>query len=143
MAEWRERRGPWPENAPFPIRCRVPVYRSPAPSSMAAETGGFGQFPHQTPPWSGSALRHGNAGAIAAAHQYAILGFAQIGDAHGEPDADPDQRHRERKGREVRQHAMAEIVRFFPCAFIACQIVRFGVSRAVYPLNAALLGPVR
>src|SRR4051812_27997406 len=32
--------------------------------------------------------RHGDPGAIAPAHQHAILGLAEIGDAHREPDTD-------------------------------------------------------
>jgi len=69
-------------------------------------------------------MRGGDARAIAASHQHAILGLAQIGDAHGEPYSDRRQRHGKSEGRNVRQHAMTEIVRFVPGLRMARQIVR-------------------
>ena len=66
----------------------------------------------------------GNARAIAASHQYAILGSAHIGDAHGEPQSDGGQRDGKGERRDIRQHAAAKIVRFAAVPFIARQIVR-------------------
>ena len=54
--------------------------------------------------------RHRNPGAVAAAHQHAVLGLAQIGDADGKPDADGGQRHGERQRCDIGEHAMTEIV---------------------------------
>src|SRR5665647_3677178 len=70
----------------------------------------------------------GNARAIAASHQHAILGFAQIGDAHGKPDSHRRQRNGEGEGRDVGQHAMAKIVRFVPRPLVARKIVRLTVD---------------
>src|SRR3954466_6350401 len=60
-----------------------------------------------------SACDLGNPGAVATAHQDAVLGAAEIGDAHGEPDADRGQCDRERQRRDIGEHAMAEVVRLF------------------------------
>jgi hypothetical protein len=68
-------------------------------------------------------MRGGNPRTIAAAHQHAILSLAQIRHAHGEPYSDGGQRYRERDGCNVRQHAMAKIIRFIPAALIARQII--------------------
>src|ERR1044072_6608430 len=110
----------------FPIHCRVPVYRSPAPSSMAAQHGRFWPVfrPNRRPRRLRSALWQRDAGAIPPAHQYAILGLAQIGNAHCKPDPDCSQRDRKRKRRDIRQHAMTKIVRLVPRMRIACEIVR-------------------
>jgi hypothetical protein len=70
---------------------------------------------------------------IVPSHQHAILGPAQIRDAHSQPQSDGRQCHGEREGREVCQHAMAEIVRFIPLALIARQIVR--LLQGVFPLS--------
>lgn len=48
------------------------------------------------------------------AHQHAILGLAQVGDAHGKPDADRRERNGEGEGGDIGEHAVAEIVRFLP-----------------------------
>ncbi len=69
-------------------------------------------------------MRRGNTCAIAPPHQHAVLGLAQIRDAHGEPYSDRRQRDCESEGRNVRQHAMTKIVRFIPVSLIARQIVR-------------------
>lgn len=61
--------------------------------------------------------------AVAPPHQHAILIPAQIRDAHRKPYSDRGERHGERKGRDVCQHAMAEIVRLLSWPFIARQIV--------------------
>jgi len=76
-------------------------------------------------------MRCGNLCAIAPPHQHAILGLAQIRDAHGKPYSDRRQRDGKSEGRDVRQHALAKIVRFIPVSLIARQIVRFlpGVLR--------------
>ena len=68
--------------------------------------------------------RHRNPGAVAAAHQHAVLGLAQIGDADRKPDADRGQRDGEGEGRNVCQHAMAKVVRVVPIPLVARQIVR-------------------
>jgi hypothetical protein len=86
--------------------------------------------------WSGRkmlAMRRGNAHAIAASHQHAILGSAQIRNAHGEPYSDRRQRDGKREGCDVRQHAMAKIVRLIPVALIARQIIR--LLQRVFLLN--------
>ena len=64
-------------------------------------------------------VRCGNLRAVAPSHQHAILGFAQVGDAHGKPDPDRRQCDGKGKGGDVGQHAMAEIVRLFPVALVA------------------------
>src|SRR3981081_4639674 len=69
-------------------------------------------------------MRRGNARAVAASHQHAILGLAEVGDAHGEPDSDRRQRDRKGERRDVRQHAMTKIVSLVMVALIARQIVR-------------------
>jgi len=69
--------------------------------------------------------RRGNLCAIAPPHQHAILGLAQIRNAHGKPYSDRRQRDGKSEGRDVRQHALAKIVRFIPVSLIARQIVRF------------------
>jgi hypothetical protein len=79
--------------------------------------------------WTGLGLkmldmRRGNARAIAAAHQHAVLGGTEIRNAHREPYADGGQRDGKGEGRNVRQHAMTKIVRFFPVALIPRQVIR-------------------
>src|SRR6202022_386150 len=69
-------------------------------------------------------MRRGNPRAIAPPHQHAILGLAQIRNAHGEPDSDGRQRDGKGEGRNVRQHATAKIVRFIPIPLVARQIIR-------------------
>src|ERR1700743_2958705 len=80
---------------------------------------------------AGSNRRRGDAHAVAASHQHAILGAAQIGDAHGEPDADRKHRHGEGTGRDVGQHALTEIVRLIARLLIARQVVRLGLGGVV------------
>src|SRR6267143_4200021 len=70
--------------------------------------------------------RHRNPGAVAAAHQHAILGLAQIGDADRKPDADGGQRHGEGERGDIGEHAMTEIVAFVARPLVAGQIVRRG-----------------
>jgi hypothetical protein len=70
-------------------------------------------------------MRRGNARAIAPSHQHTVLSLAQIGDTHGEPNSNRRQRDRKSKGRNVRQHALAKIVRFAAVSFIARQVIRF------------------
>ena len=67
-------------------------------------------------------MRCGDAGAITPAHQHAILGVAQIGNAHGEPYADCGQGDGKGEGRHVRQHALTKIVWLIPGLFVARQI---------------------
>ncbi len=117
--------GATPRNALSAIRSRVPVYRSAAPSSMEAGFASRLQFKGQSGRSCLKPLMHcGNAGAIAPAHQHAVLGLAQIRNAHGEPDSDGRQRHRKSQGRNICQHAMAKIVRFIAVSIVARQVVR-------------------
>src|SRR3954453_6514763 len=51
-----------------------------------------------------SGSRRRDAGAGPPAHQHAILGLAEVCDAHGKPDADGRQRHRKRESGEVCEH---------------------------------------
>src|SRR3954471_1977355 len=80
-------------------------------------------------------MRGGDARAIAPSHQHAVLGFAQIRDAHGEPNSDRYQRDGKSEGCNVRQHAPAKVVRFVPLSLIARQIIR--LVRSVVPRSLA------
>ena len=80
--------------------------------------------------------RDGNAHAVPPSHQYTVLGPAQIRNTHGKPYPDRQESHGKGEGCNVCEHAMAKIVRFFPVAFIARQIVR----RAMF-LNGVALVP--
>jgi hypothetical protein len=111
-------------NALSAIRSRVPVYRSAAPSSMEAGCASRTGFSVKGPPdLEMLGVRRGNVRAIAPTHQHAILGLAQIRDAHGKPYSDRSQRDGKSEGRNVRQHAMTKIVRFIPVPRIARQVV--------------------
>jgi hypothetical protein len=81
-----------------------------------------------------------NPRAVAAPRQYAILGFAHVRNAHGKPYSDGHQGDRKCDGRDVRQHAMAKVVRLIAGAFIARQVIRFGtgVFRLGLPARVAL-----
>jgi len=68
--------------------------------------------------------RDGNAHAVAPSHQHTVLGPAQIRNTHGKPYPDRQESHGKGEGCNVCEHAMAKIVRFFPVALIARQIVR-------------------
>jgi len=72
-------------------------------------------------------LRGGNTHAVAPSHQYAVLGPAQIRNTHGKPDSDRQESHGKGEGCNICKHAMAKIVRFFPVALIARQIVRLAM----------------
>ena len=72
-------------------------------------------------------MRGGNARAIAASHQHAILCLAQIRNAHGEPYSNGRQRDGKSEGGNVRQHPMAKIIRFVPGLFMVRPIVRSGI----------------
>jgi len=63
--------------------------------------------------------------AVAPAHQHAILGPAQMGDADSKPDADRQERQSKCESRNVGQHPVPKIVRFFPVALIAREIVGY------------------
>ena len=60
--------------------------------------------------------------AIPPAHQNAILGIAQIGEGHGEPDAGPRQCRRKGYGSGIRDHTMTIVVRTFGRPFLTGQI---------------------
>src|SRR3954468_4859121 len=87
-----------------------------------------------------SGMRRSDAGAIPPAHQQAILGLAQIGNTHGQPDAYRGQCHGKGERRHVRQHAMAKIVGFLPGSLIAREIVCFLPSIARLAILARRLG---
>lgn len=86
------------------------------------------------------AMRRINVRAIAPPRQYAILGFAHIRNAHGQPYSDGHQGDRESDGSNIREHAMAKIVRLIPGAFIARQVVGLGIGgcRLNLPARVAL-----
>ena len=66
----------------------------------------------------------GNPGTVPTPHQDAILGLAEVRDAHGEPDPDRRQRHGESQGGDIGQHAMAEVVgRIVTAPFVAGEVV--------------------
>ncbi len=129
-------------NASSAVQSRVPVYRRPAPSSMEAE-GGSPDRPYRPGGRSGPkmlAMRCINAGAVAPPRHHAILGFAHIRNAHGKPYSDGHQGDRKCDGGDVREHALAKVVRFIPGAFIARQVVRLGtgVFRLSLPTRVTL-----
>ena len=66
---------------------------------------------------------HGNLDAIVASHQDAILGPAQMANAHSQPYADRQQSDGECESRAIRQHPLPVIVSFIGHALIARQIV--------------------
>ncbi len=72
-------------------------------------------------------VRGGYAHAVATPHQHTVLGPAEIRNTHGKPDADGGQGDGKGKGRDIREHAVAKIVRLFPGALIARQIVRLAM----------------
>ena len=133
--------GAEPRNAPSATRSRVPVYRSAAPSSMEAGVAGRTGLTGQTrqPGLKLLEMRRGNAHAIAPPHQYAVLGLAQIRNAHGKPYSDGRQRDGKSEGRNVRQHAMAKIVRFIPVSLTARQVIR--LLPGVLPKSLVASGP--
>ena len=65
----------------------------------------------------------GNLDAIVAAHQDAILGPSELGDADGEPDADRQQGDGKSEGGDVGQHSLPIVAGIFTVAFIAREIV--------------------
>src|SRR6266478_1830358 len=138
--------GAAPRNAPSAVRSRVPVYRSDAPSSMEAGDAWRIGFKGQTGPvWPENArldMRRGNARAIALPHQHAVLGLAQIRNAHGEPYSDGRQRDGKGESRNVGQHALAKIVRLIPVSLIARQVVRLTL-RVLLRLAARIPPPTR
>jgi hypothetical protein len=88
-------------------------------------------------------MRRGNARAVAPPHQHAVLGLAQIRNAHGKPYSDGRQRHGKSEGRDVRQHALAKIVRFSPVSLIARQIIRLWPGVLLKSLAGRLPPPAR
>src|SRR5258708_4187819 len=86
-----------------------------------------------------SGVRRRNVRAIAPPHQHAILGLAQIRNAHGKPYSDCRQRDGKSERRDVRQHAVMKIVRLFPISLVARQIIRFlpavGLPNLIAPVS--------
>jgi hypothetical protein len=119
-------------------------------SEARSEFNGGGEGRPDRPWWPGNrsgakmlAVRRVKAGAIAPPRQHAILGFAHIGDAHGKPNSNRHQGDRECDGRDIRQHAMTEVVRFIPGPFIARQVVRLGARAVRLGLSARVTLPAR
>ena len=85
-------------------------------------------------------MRRINARAVAPSGQDAILGLAHIRNAHGKPYSDGHQGDRKRDRSDVRQHAMAKVVRFIPGVFIARQVIGLGagVFRLSLPARVTL-----
>ena len=82
--------------------------------------------------------RGGNTGAIAAPHQDAVLGLAEVGDADGEPDPDRGQRDGKSERCNVGEHPVAEIVGFVRVPLVAGQIVSLLVRMILQILFARL-----
>jgi hypothetical protein len=82
--------------------------------------------------------------AIAPAHQNAILGATQVGDAHGEPDADRGQRDGKGEGGDIGQHAVPKFVRLFMGPLTAWRVVGLrwrGVRLTTFGLKVLLPRP--
>jgi hypothetical protein len=131
-------------NASSAVQSRVPVYRSPAPSSMeAGRQGGSvlavqdGVRPEKL------AMRRIKAGAVALPSQYAILGLAQIRNAHGKPYADGHQGDRKSNGSDVGEHALAKVIRVIPGALIARQIIGLGTVVFRFSRPGLVIRPAR
>src|SRR3984893_3344314 len=121
--------GTAPRNAPSAVRSRLPVYRSAALSSM--EAGGVsraGLGAKRQPGLKMLEMRRRDTRAIPPSHQHAVLGLAQIRDAHGQPDSNGGQRDGKSEGGDIRQHPTVKIVRFVAVPLVAGQIVRLGLG---------------
>lgn len=128
-------------NAPSAAESRVPVYRSAAPSSMDADDAAKGDFAAEMgadPPLKALETSSGNVRAISSPHQDAILGLAQIGNAHGEPNSDRRQSRGEGERRDICEHAMAKIVRFGPVSLVARPVARLMASVLLQTLIAVV-----
>src|SRR5579863_4770767 len=88
-----------PRNVLFATRSRVPVYRSAALSSMELADTVSGRFRRKKAPAGPKLLgmRRCDLDAVVTPHEDAVLGSSQMGDAHGEPYADRQQRQGERE----------------------------------------------
>jgi hypothetical protein len=78
--------------------------------------------------WKMLGMRGCNLCAIAAPHQHAILGPAQVGDAHDQPYSDRCQGDGEGEARDIGQHALAKVVRFLAVLLVAREVIRFRLS---------------
>jgi hypothetical protein len=92
---------------------------------------------------SGLVMRRRDMRAVTASHQHTILGFTQIRDTHGEPYSNSRQRNRKSQRSQIRQHALAKVVRFISRLLVTRQVVR--VFRSVLPerVVAFVTPPVR
>jgi hypothetical protein len=99
---------------------------------MEAGRAGSGRFHAQFGPGEGAwgllEVLRGNAHTIAPSHQHAILGPAQIGDAHRKPYPDRRQRDGKSERGDICEHAVAEIVRLLPRTFVTRQIERLTLA---------------
>jgi len=103
---------------------------------MGAETDFRAKWPDQA--FEALEMLSGDARAITPPHQHAILGFAQIRDAHRQPYSDRRQRDSKGKGGHVSQHALAKIIGLIPRLLVARQIVRLGACVFVEALLARI-----
>jgi hypothetical protein len=66
---------------------------------------------------------HINLDAIVASHQDTILSLAQMGNTHGQPDADRQQGEGECESRNIRQHPLPVIIPVFRDVLVTRQVV--------------------
>ena len=79
-------------------------------------------------------MRQADLHTIPPSQQHAVLAPAQISDVFGEPQSDRHQCHSEGDSRDIGQHPLAKIVRFFPHPLIARQVVRLvGIFQVQQP----------
>ena len=64
-------------------------------------------------------MRHDNLDAIVTSHQDTILGSPELGNAHGQPYANRQQRNRKGESGHICQHSLPIVARVFAVAFIA------------------------
>ena len=62
---------------------------------------------------------HNNLDAIVASHQDTILGSPELGNAHGQPYADCQQRNRKGESGHICQHPLPIVTGIFPVTLIA------------------------
>ena len=88
-----------------------------------------------------SEMRCGDVGAISSPHQHAVLGVAQVRDAHREPYSDRRQSDGKGEGRHVRQHALTKIVGLIPGLLVTRQIA--WLSLCVVTRTLLRISPLR
>ena len=83
-----------------------------------------------------SEMRCGDVGAITPPHQHAVLGIAQIRDAHREPYSNRRQGDGKGESGHVRQHALTKIVGLIPGLLVARLIARLALCLVTKTLLA-------